>query len=307
MNFTERTKKELCSKRRKPCCEKAAFYAFVRTAGSIVTSGDLIGLSFDGQSDCLEYFSAVAERLYGVTPVFSLGSKEKISNFTLLNENSKAMLLDLGILTFDDGELKITLEPGPKLTESDCCKRAYLAGSFAGGGSVTIPSDKRTSTGYHLEFVFSMYGTAEYAVDLLVSYGFLPKVIKRKENWVIYFKQSEEIKNLLAYMGAGKSVLDLTEIMIERERSNQTNRETNCFLHNTDKTVIASVKQRSSIDVIAQSVGLDALPEELKETAIARAENPTASLSELAGKLGISKSCLNHRLRKIVDIAESLK
>jgi len=307
MTFTERTKKELCSKKRKPCCEKAAFYAFIRTAGSIVTSGDKIGLSIDGQSDCLEYFAAIAERLYGAKPVFSLSTKGAISNFTLLDDESKNILLDLGILEEDGGELKISLEPAPSLTEKECCQRAYLAGSFSGGGSVTIPSAKRSGTGYHLEFVFSMYGSAEYAVDILAGFGFLPKVIKRKDNWVVYFKQSEEIKNILAYMGANKSVLDLSEIMVEREMSNQTNRETNCFLHNTDKTVIASVKQRAAIDVISQSAGLDALPDDLKETAIARTENPTMSLNELAEKLGISKSCLNHRLRKLVAISEELK
>ena len=108
-------------------------------------------------------------------------------------------------------------------------------------------------------------------------------------------------------MGASNSVLRLSEIMVEREMSNQTNRETNCYLHNTDKTVIASVKQCSAIEVISQSIGLDALPEDLRETATGRIKYATLSLNDLADKLGISKSCLNHRLRKIVAIAEELK
>ena len=307
MNFTELTKKELCSKKRKPCCEKAAFYAFMRTAGSIVTSGKKIGLSIDGQSDCLEYFAAVAERLYGANPVFSLSTKGTISNFTLLDDKSKLLLIDLGILIEDADGLKLSLEPDSKLTASDCCKRAYLAGAFSGGGSVTIPSEKKTSTGYHLEFVFSMSSSAEYAEDLLASCGFFPKTIRRKESWVIYFKQSEEIKNVLAYMGANKSVIRLSEIMVEREVKNQTNRETNCYLHNTEKTVIASVKQCTAIEIISQSVGLDSLPEDLRETAFCRINNATLSLNDLAEKLGISKSCLNHRLRKIVAISEELK
>lgn len=307
MNFTELTKKELCSKKRKSCCEKAAFYAFMRTAGSIVTSGKKIGLSIDGQSDCLEYFAAVAERLYGANPVFSLSSKGTISNFTLLDDKSKLLLIDLGILIEDESGLRLSLEPDSKLTASDCCKRAYLAGAFSGGGSVTIPTEKKTSTGYHLEFVFSMSSSAEYAEDLLASCGFFPKTIRRKESWVIYFKQSEEIKNVLAYMGASNSVLRLSEIMVEREVSNQTNRETNCYLHNTDKTVIASVKQCSAIEVISQSIGLDALPEDLRETATGRIKYATLSLNDLADKLGISKSCLNHRLRKLVAISEELK
>lgn len=306
MNFTELTKKELCSKKRKPCCEKAAFYAFMRTAGSIVTSGKKIGLSIDGQSDCLEYFAAVAERLYGANPVFSVSTKGAISNFTLLDDKSKLLLIDLGILIEDESGLRLSLEPDSKLTESDCCKRAYLAGAFSGGGSVTIPSEK-SSTGYHLEFVFSMSSAAEYCEDLLAACGFFPKTIRRKESWVIYFKQSEEIKNVLAYMGANRSVIRLSEIMVEREMSNQTNRETNCYLHNTDKTMIASVKQCSAIDIIEQAIGLEALPDDLKETAIYRAEYSTLSLNELAEKLGIGKSCLNHRLRKLVAIAEELK
>lgn len=306
MNFTERTKKELCGKRRKKCCERAALYAFARTAGSIVTSGALVGLSFDGQSDCLEYFAAVTERLYHAHPVFSLSSKGTIANFTLLDEVSKDVLVDLGILTAGADGLNISLEPDPELAKDDCCKRAYLAGAFSGGGSVTVPSDRKT-TGYHLEFSFSSYSAAEFAADILATIDFLPKVIKRKDNWVVYFKQSEEIKNVLAYMGASKSVLDLSEVMIEREMSNKANRETNCFIYNTDKTVIASIRQCSAIKVIASSVGLEALPEELEATARARAENSTASLNELAEMLGITKSCLNHRLRRLVAIAETLK
>lgn len=189
MNFTELTKKEICGKRRKRCCEKAALYAFARTAGSVVTSGDFIGLSFDGQSDCLEYFAAVAERLYDAHPIFSVNSKGTISNFTLLDETSKNVLIDLGLLSGCGDELELSLEPDPEIAKSDCCKRAYLAGAFAGGGSVTVPSERKT-TGYHLEFAFASYSAAVFAAEILATVDFLPKVIRRKDNHVIYFKQS---------------------------------------------------------------------------------------------------------------------
>lgn len=309
MNFTEQTKSELCAKKRANNLQLAAFSGFVRTAGSIISQHGNIGFSVNGQSECLEYFADVAARIYGATPVFTIGAKNKLSGFSVMDENGYKILEDLGICKMEDGKITLCFEPPKIVTKNDELKRAYTAGAFMGGGSVTLPDkgDKKSTTGYHCEIVFSMYVTALDLCDLLTQSGFFPKLISRKESWVVYFKSSEEIKDLLAFIGADKSVFELVDTMLVREMKNKTNRENNCFLYNTDKTVDASVKQRGAIDLIEQTVGLESLSEDLYLTAEARRKNPELSLNDLATVLGITKSCLNHRLRKINAIAEELK
>lgn len=307
MNFSEQIKKQLCEIKRQNCCEIAAFSAFVRTAGSVIRENGTYGIALSGQNDCLEYFADISERMYNVNPVFSIGSKNKINSFSVVEDKGEQILFDLGIFKIENGELQISFEPEKYLTENQCCKRAYICGAFMGGGSVTLPSTDGKTTGYHLEFVFSKYATARHFGELLVEVGFLPKHIQRKENQVIYFKQADEIKDLLEYMQAEQALKSFKEIVSMRDVKNRTNRENNCFLYNTDKIVNASVKQRAAIELIEQTIGLDAMPEELKKTAKSRLKNPEVSLNELSEILGVSKSCLNHRLRKIVAIAENLK
>lgn len=309
MNFTEWTKSELCAKKRADNLLIAAFSGFVRTAGSIISQNGAIGFSVNGQSECIEYFADAAVRLYGAKPVFSVGARSKLNGFSVMDENGYKILSDLGICKLLDGKITLCFEPDGALIKNDQLKRAYTAGAFMGGGSITLPGkgDKKSTTGYHFEIVFSMYVTALNLCEVLTEAGFFPKLINRKDSWVVYFKQSEEIKDLLVFMGADKCVFELVNTMLLREMKNKTNRENNCFLYNTDKTVDASVKQRGSIDLIEQVAGLESLSEELYQVADARRKYPELSLSDLAAVLGISKSCLNHRLRKINSIANDLK
>lgn len=307
MNLSEKTKSELCLSTLHDCCKIAALSAFVRTAGSIVVDGKDIGFSVSGNSHCIEFFAEIIEQLYNCSPVFSIGGKSRISGFSLVNSSGLQILIDLGILRVLDGAIDISLEPDKYIVENECCKRAYVIGSFMGGGSITVPDESKKHTGYHLEFVFSKYLTAKHFCEMLSELGFLPRQIERKDNFVVYFKQNEEIKDLLAYMGADKSVLQLSNLVVWREVKNKTNRTNNCLMYNMDKTVDASIKQRNAIKVISETVGLDKLTDELKQTAKARIKYEDASLNELATKLKISKSCLNHRLRKLVKIAEELQ
>lgn len=308
MNLTEKTKRELSENEYLDCCKIAALSAFVRTSGSVIVDGRGVGFSVSGLSCCVERFAEVIEQLYDCSPVFTVGGKKNaISGFSIVNENSLKILIDLGILRISDGSFEIALEPDGYLLENECCKKAYVIGAFLGGGSITVPDESKKHTGYHLEFEFSKYLTANHFCDLLSSLQFLPRQIERKDNFVVYFKQNEEIKDLLEFMGASRSVTELSKLINFREVKNNTNRTNNCLMYNMDKTIEASIKQRMAIKTIEETVGLNKLSGELKTTAKMRLKYEDASLIELAEILKISKSCLNHRLRKLMKIAEDLQ
>lgn len=331
MNFSARAKAELCGiNYESSCCKLAALSAFVRTAGSIISENEVYGFCVNAQTECVEYFAGIIKELFNETVEFNYSAKgeknlkteknqknagktrakKRPAGFSLISDKSTEILIELGIFKIVGGELVISLDPEGYLTENDCCKKAYIAGAFMGGGSVTVPGvegEKSSSTGYHLEFVFSKYLTAASFSDLLCERGFLPKLIDRKENFVVYFKQNEEIKDILAYMGAQKSVIALADLVVLRNVKNNINRTNNCEYHNISRQIDASIKTCAAIKTIESTVGLDALAEELKETAVARIEKSDLTLSELAAYLGISKSCLNHRLRKLNAVAEQLK
>lgn len=308
-NFNERIKKELCKiEYQQSCCKVAALSAFVRSAGSIVVENNDYGFSiFSSSSDSTEYYANLVNELYNAKPIFNMG-KNSISGFSVVDRKSIGILIELGILKIVGADLTIALEPDDYLVENECCKRAYVRGAFMGSGSLTVPAvNAKTTTGYHLEIVFSKYLTAQHFASILVECGFFPKLTERKNNYVVYFKQHEEIKDLLAFMGASSAALQFSDLVVLREVKNNTNRITNCEISNVNKQVEASIKQCNAIKTIAETIGLEALSPELEKTAKARQKHSDYPLSDLAEYLGISKSCLNHRLRKLVAIAENIK
>jgi DNA-binding protein WhiA len=281
----------------------------VRTAGSIVAEDNKYGFSVSTNPVAAEYYAEITHELYGARTVFNLGGKGTITGFTVLEGDSLSFLMDLGIIKITGEGITIALEPDEYLVENDCCKLAYVRGAFLGGGSLTVPdlTSKKGRTGYHLEFVFSKYLTAQHFASLLCEIGFFPKLIERKNSFIVYFKQHEEIKDVLAYMGASSAVFEFSDLVIMRDVKNNTNRITNCEISNVNKQVEASLKQCNAIKLIAETIGLEALSPELERTAKARLKYSDYPLSDLAKMLDISKSCLNHRLRKLVSIAESIK
>ncbi len=310
MNLNEKLKHELCEiKYKKDCCKIASLASFVRTAGSIVAEGNKYGFSVSTNPEAAEYYAEITQDLYGVHTVFNIGGKSTISGFSVIEDNSLAILMDLGIVKITGEGITVALEPDDYLVKDECCKIAYVRGAFLGGGSLTVPdvNSKNGRTGYHLEFVFSKYLTALHFSSLLCELGFISKLIERKNSFIVYFKQHEEIKDLLAFMGANSAVFEFSNLVIMRDVKNNTNRITNCEISNVNKQVEASMKQCNAIKLISETIGLEALSPELEKTAKARLKYSDYPLSDLAELLNISKSCLNHRLRKLVAIAESIK
>ena len=189
----------------------------------------------------------------------------------------------------------------------ECCKTAFLKGAFLTCGTVNDPNKN-----YHFEFVVPYLNLSKDLKLFISDYdelNVLPKTITRNSTYVIYFKDSESIEELLAAMGATNSALELMGVKMYKDVRNNVNRKLNFESANLDKTIDAAGRQVDAIRFIKNKVGLDYLNDELKELAKLRLENPEISLRELGGLLTkpIPRSGLNHRLKRICDIAEGLK
>lgn len=178
---------------------------------------------------------------------------------------------------------------------------AFLGGVFLTCGSITDPMKE-----YHLEFSAPTEKLCKDLCDILYSVGVHPNIMQRKYTWSAYIKVSEEIEDLLTFIGAQKCTLQLIEIKINKEVINQINRRNNCDMANIDKTISASEKQCRDIQEIIQHDGLKTLSPELQELAGLRLDNPHLSLSDLGQMLEkpISRSGVNHRFRKLAVLAE---
>ena len=182
--------------------------------------------------------------------------------------------------------------------------KALVRGTFLGGGSLNNPNNK-----YHLEILFELKVNAEYIYSVLKNFYIKSKILNRKKSFSIYIKEAEEISKFLALIGANKAVLNFEEIRVERDTRNNINRLVNCETANLNKTINASVAQIQAIRYLKEHKQFEELPENLKEIAELRLKNPDASLVELGQMLQnpIGKSGVNHRIKKICEIAEGLR
>lgn len=190
------------------------------------------------------------------------------------------------------------------VTGNDLDSSAFLRGVFVSCGSVTDPNKE-----YHLEMALPENDRTEALQKFIFEHGMPIKTTVRGKNTVLYLKTSELIEDFLTYIGAGRGALEIMQVKIEKDLRNRANRSVNCDSANLDKTVAASEKSRKDIELIIEKMGLDSLSPELRETAALRLSNPESSLSELCGLHGseLSRSGLNHRLKKLAKIAEGLK
>ena len=194
----------------------------------------------------------------------------------------------------------ITLHVNYGLLEKDCCRTAFLRGAFLTGGSVTDPAKR-----YHRELATNHHKAARETESLLIEQGFGPKATLRNGSAVLYFKQSEAIEDFLAWLGAPVAAMGVMEAKIEKDMKNKINRIVNCDNANTSKVVEAAQAQIAAIRSLRDRGLFEKLPDKLKETATLREENPDANLMELAEMFDppITKSALNHRLRKLCELA----
>lgn len=189
------------------------------------------------------------------------------------------------------------------LLEDECCRTAFLRGAFLAGGSVTDP-EKR----YHLELDTGHAQASREVAALLTEMGFLPHSVRRGGSSVIYFKQSEHIEDLLTTIGAPAAAMDIMTAKVDKEIRNGANRAMNCDMANVNKTIDAALEQKNAIQRLQENGRLERLPEKLRQTALLRLQYPEMSLSQLAEKCDppVTKSCMNHRMRKLLKEAKKL-
>jgi hypothetical protein len=204
----------------------------------------------------------------------------------------------LQMIKYNTGDTTVS----PLVVKSICCKRAYLRGAFISVGSMSNPEK-----GYHLEFVCANLEQAGQLVDTLLIFDIKAKIVQRKKYQVVYIKEGEEIVELLNVIGAHISLMNLENLRILKDMRNSINRRVNCEAANITKTVNAATKQVEDIEYIREHYGFDNLTDNLREMAILRLEQPEATLSELGQNLNIGKSGVNHRLRKLSELADELR
>jgi len=185
--------------------------------------------------------------------------------------------------------------------EEECCRRSFIRGAFLTGGAITNPEKS-----YHLELVTDHFNVSRETYSLLLDMEFFPKETTRSGNNVVYFKQSSAIEDFLTLVGAPLHAMQLMSAKIEKDMRNSVNRKVNCDTANVAKTVDASAAQIDAIRIIEEAGVFEALPEKLRKTASLRLQNPELSIKELAdiSTPPVTKSCLNHRLRKLVELSE---
>ena len=202
-----------------------------------------------------------------------------------------------------DPRQSLVLHVNFALLEDDCCRVSFLRGAFLAGGSVSDP-EKR----YHLELSTSHVQASREVSALLQEMGFLPRSVMRSGSAVIYFKQSEHIEDLLTTLGAPVAATEIMTAKVDKEIRNGANRAMNCDMANVNKTLDAVAAQQEAIEKLKETGRLERLPDKIQETASLRMQNPELPLAQLAALFDppISKSCLNHRIRKIMEEARKL-
>lgn len=290
MSFSSEIKKELCSVRELTLTQAAAMLYGLFYAGKTVNRHGVV------RTESETLFAAARALASRVFPnehydirrmVTSTGSQytfgvkgfalaEKFGDFSSVNERI--------------------------VSGNDTDAGAFLRGVFAACGSVTDPAK-----GYHLEIALPENDRVEPLRRFAGEHGIELKTTRRGNADVLYTKTSELIEDFLTYIGAGTHALEIMQIKIEKDLRNRANRCVNCEVANLDKTVAASEKSRRDIELISECVGLDALPDSLRETARLRLENPESSLSELCAMVSLSRSGLNHRLKKLSQMADELR
>ncbi len=313
LNFTEEIKTEITSQAFETAAQKiAAFSAFVRTSGSIISKNGFFGFELITENDrTAEFFENILSGEFNINADWKVKSDVLSGNdkfvLSCADQNTDSLLISAGVVGEDSDGKFLNLGIPEIITQEESTKHAFIIGAFLGGGSCTLPDEHiRSTTGYHLEFVFSGIAAARDFCDILSSCEIFAKLVMRKDSAVVYVKSKELVSDILYILTAYESRDKLNRLADQKDKINNANRANNCSVSNIDKTVTASVNQVKAIETIIQTVGLKSLDEALFEVAEVRLADKNASMQELADRLKISKSCLNHRMRKIISIAREL-
>ena len=298
MSFAAEVKTELCrAGLNRKCCAQAEAYGVLMYCNlfrgdeiRIVTENDafaarlpqLFKKAFKLEFDRKPEPGSTGKRVFGIT------LREKL---TVIREAYGA-----------EGDSILAHHINFAMLEEPCCRVAFLRGAFLAGGSVTDPEKS-----YHLEIATSHFNVSKEGYALMLECGFAPKQVTRKANYISYFKQSEAIEDFLTGIGAPLSAMEIMNTKLEKTLRGSVNRRVNCDAANLDKAVEAAQAQIEAIRHLKKSGQLDTLPDKLKEAAELRLEHPEDTLVQLALLCDppVTKSALNHRLRKLIELSRA--
>lgn len=232
--------------------------------------------------------------------------KQSVSYSVVVKQHQDALRVLQAVKLIDehlDGFEEVRIV-NPIVVQQTCCKRAFIRGAFLAAGSMSDPKKA-----YHFEIVCAAEPMAEQIQELMSSFSMDAKIVQRKKSYVVYLKEGSQIVDILNIMEAHVSLMELENVRILKEMRNTVNRKVNCETANLNKTVSAAVKQLEDITYLRDTIGLEKLSEGLEEVALARLSHPDASLKELGALLSppVGKSGVNHRLRKLGDLAEKVR
>lgn len=287
-SFSKRTKEMLCRQElSENCCCEAELMGIIMFSGKF--KGSQVRVAFDS-IDAASRFNHLLKKCLDVevkteslkSSFFCVLSDKKVLSRIVEHETSSKSLTDV-------------------LVKNECCRGAFLRGAFLGGGTVTDPKKN-----YNMEFVVHSKKIHDEFMLLLQEMGLGFRSIVKKNSYVLYTKNSEIICDALAYMGAFGAQMEMLNVKIEREVRSDITRASNGETANMDKVMEASGRHIAAIKKLSETMGLENLPDELKEIAMLRAEYEDLSLEQLGKKLlpPLSKSGVNHRLKKLLELAE---
>ncbi len=310
MSFSSDAKKEvLQSASSKRCCllsEMCAIFAF---SGRVSSSGNkhILYITTESASLARRTYNLIKYNFDVTAKIDILKKKQSSKFYYLINVTNRheivKMLKLMGFIKNDISEF-VNYKINEKFYENKCCLKSFIKGAFLSGASVSDPNKN-----YHLEFVTSHITLKESFVEIIKKTGFSPKEIIRKTNFVLYFKSSDEIADLLSYVGAYNALMEVHNTKIMKEMRNNVNRFVNCSTANMDKVIDAAMKQVANINYLKEHGHFEELSDQLKEIANLRVENMELGLKELGELMTpkLTKSGVNHRLKKIDELANKYK
>lgn len=313
MSFSSDVKDELFRKNSSARhCQIAEIAAIVGTCGKIMISATdtyMIRVSTENTLAARKYY-VMLKQTFGIHPEIVIKGSDRPAKTNLYSiivrkdQDARKMLQALKLINDHDGLTDDFSLVNPLLIQQTCCKRAFIRGMFLTAGSISDPNKF-----YHFEIVCANEDKATQLQGIINSFDLGAKLVKRKKNYVVYVKEGSQIVELLNIMEAHVSLMNLENIRIVKGVKNNVNRQVNCETANLNKVVAAAVKQTEDIRYIEQTVGLDSLDESLEELARVRLEHSDTPLKDLGQYLSqpLGKSGVNHRLKKISEIAEKIR
>ncbi len=311
MSFSSQTKEELIrTPLEKFCCVFQELGAITQTSASLALQGKgQFQLTYQVESPAFaRRIFLLLRQGFSITPALHVVSHPRFKNkkttvLTVANQNAATLLEQFDMITIkEDGHFQLSrISPRQNPTKR-CCKNAFLRGAFLGSGTITHPNKS-----YHLEIRTPKGSFYKNLIDVMKKSGFSPKTSLRKGSYFVYLKNGNEIVAFLAATGAHDSLLEMEKIRMQKEILNQVNRSMNCDQHNLDKQLNAAQKQISAITLLQKENLFNTLPSSLQETAALRLAYPEVSLETLGSYLSpsLGKSGVNHRLQKIISLAEN--